>query len=142
LLQSAVVTAAICNNMNFLGNMRKTFADRLKQYREARNWTQYDLAAHFDLSVGAVRGYEQQTRWPSPEELERIAKALGTTPGDLVNAGDPAVGATATDGSLRRLLPILAALDEHQLGLVLGFASGLNGGPVVGKIDRVAKKAE
>jgi transcriptional regulator with XRE-family HTH domain len=66
-----------------LGNLRQYLATRLATLREAKGWNQHDLAAACEeiagrkRSVSWIRGYEQQTRWPDPEDLELLAKALG-----------------------------------------------------------------
>lgn len=70
--------------MDLLGNLRFVFADRLKHFREAKRWTQHDLAAAAEMSVSGVRGYEQKSRWPDPEEIEKLATVLGCDVQDLL----------------------------------------------------------
>lgn len=75
---------SICNTMELLANLRDALSDRLKQFREKVGWTQYDLAAACGMSVGTIRGYEQKTRWPDPEEMEKMANALRVRAIDLL----------------------------------------------------------
>lgn len=65
-----------CNTMNLLAKLRAVFSERLKHYRESRDWTQHDLAAAAEMKTPTLRGYEQQSRWPDPEEIEALAEAL------------------------------------------------------------------
>lgn len=64
--------------------LRKNLSDHLKRYRKMRGWDQHDLAAAVDLTAGGIRGYEQQTRFPKPEELQKLADLMQTTPGKLL----------------------------------------------------------
>lgn len=73
-----------CNTMDLLANLRQALATRLSHYRKVMKWTQHDLAAHVGTSVEAIRGYEQQRRWPDPEMIEAMAKALNVRPIELL----------------------------------------------------------
>lgn len=73
-----------CNTIESLVNLRQTLADRLVFYRKRKGWKQHDLAAHIGTSVEAVRGYEQQRRWPDPEMIEALATALEIRPIELL----------------------------------------------------------
>lgn len=75
---------SFCNTIELLVNLRDALSDRLKEMREKVDWTQHDLAAATGLAVGTIRGYEQKTRWPDPEELEKMAGALSVRAIDLL----------------------------------------------------------
>lgn len=77
---------ADCITLDSLANLRRTFAERLVQLRKRKNWTQYDLAPAAGISVDTLRGYEQQKRWPDPEIIEALAKALDCRPADILIA--------------------------------------------------------
>lgn len=64
--------------------LRQTFADNLERLRKKRGWTQHDLAAAAEMSTEGIRGYEQKKRWPKPEEMDRIALALGVRTFELL----------------------------------------------------------
>lgn len=90
--------------------LRDTFADRLVASRERMGWNQHDLAAAMDKkSPAALRGWEQKTRWPQPEEIEAAAKALGVSPGELL-ADKVVVREPTKDEILRKVSEGLDAL--------------------------------
>jgi transcriptional regulator with XRE-family HTH domain len=81
--------------VKLLGNLRQTLADRLTTLRARKGWTQHDLAAAcVDPKTGEarsaswVRGYEQQVRWPDPEDLDLLAKALEVPVSELISTAD------------------------------------------------------
>ena len=58
---------------------------RIKELREARNWTQADLADRADLPQATVSRIEGgKTAGISFDTLEKLAKALGCDPGYLI----------------------------------------------------------
>ncbi len=54
-----------------------TFADRLKQLREAAGLSQAGLASKCGLGLSTVTQYEQGLRQPSLEVGQRLAAAVG-----------------------------------------------------------------
>jgi transcriptional regulator with XRE-family HTH domain len=56
-----------------------TFADRLRELREAAGLTQEALADATGLSLGAVRNYEQGIREPYWSTIFKLADALGVS---------------------------------------------------------------
>lgn len=112
--------------MNLLNNLRKTLAERLAHYRKVHGWTQHDLATAANMSASGLRGYEQQTRWPDPEELARLAKALGIESEDLLivkpvpkeNAVNFAVSAIAAASHLGPdITGRFAALNDSEIDM-------------------------
>lgn len=75
---------ADCTTIELLANFRQVLAERLTRLRKSRDWTQYDLAAAARISVDALRGYEQQKRWPDPEIIEALGRALEVKPIELL----------------------------------------------------------
>lgn len=63
-------------------NTEKTFADRLKELRNIRNYTQEELGKITNISVQSIRRYEQgkYKKEPSAYNLLQLAKALDVTP--------------------------------------------------------------
>ena len=51
--------------------------ERLKRLREAKGLSQYDLAKALGYSRGQIGNYEQGTRRPDPETLQRLADFFG-----------------------------------------------------------------
>lgn len=65
-----------------------TLGRRIRDRREARAWTQRDLAEKVGLSHGAVALYETGRRQPDLETLQRLAHVLGTSISYLVGETD------------------------------------------------------
>jgi transcriptional regulator with XRE-family HTH domain len=58
-----------------------TFADKLKELRLDRGWTQEQLANRSGVPLWTVRGLEQGKRTPSWDSVVRLARAFGETSG-------------------------------------------------------------
>jgi transcriptional regulator with XRE-family HTH domain len=56
-----------------------TFAERLKQLRESRGWSQGHLAQAAGLTRDGVAHLEQGRRKPAWETVQALAKALGVS---------------------------------------------------------------
>jgi len=56
--------------------IRKTLARNIKSFREHRLWSQADLAENSDISIPFLSEIERGNKWPFPDTLGRIAKAL------------------------------------------------------------------
>lgn len=57
----------------------------LRERREAKGWSQEQLASQADLSTRFVQSLEANDKSPSLETLFKIARALNTSPGPLVD---------------------------------------------------------
>ncbi|HUJ30715.1 MAG TPA: helix-turn-helix transcriptional regulator [Candidatus Acidoferrum sp.] len=66
----------------------KTFGERIRELREARDWSVRELARKLKVSAPFLSDVELGRRHPSEDVLERIASVLGTTAADL-NKYDP-----------------------------------------------------
>ena len=67
-------------------DIRLKFADRLRQLRERKGWTQEALAEYADMAVRQVQYLESKK--PSPakiDTLEKLAKAFKITLSKLLN---------------------------------------------------------
>ena len=58
-------------------NIRKLFAENLKKYRHAVGLSQAKLAERVDTSTHYIGMLEIKRKFPSPEMMERLARALG-----------------------------------------------------------------
>lgn len=56
---------------------------RIKQLRKRKGWTQERLAEKSNMSVQAIRNYEQGLRIPRLTQLEKLCEALEATMSDL-----------------------------------------------------------
>ena len=59
---------------------------RVRQCREQRQWTQEDLAERADLDRSYIAGIEAGLRNPSIKALARIARGMGLTLSQLLQA--------------------------------------------------------
>jgi transcriptional regulator with XRE-family HTH domain len=62
---------------------RSLLALNMKRLRELRGYTQMDLAERVGCSTTLIGNIEIHKRFPSPENLDLIAKALGVSPAEL-----------------------------------------------------------
>ena len=56
--------------------IRGILAKNIKSCREHRHWSQADLAANADISIPFLSEIERGNKWPFPDTLGKIAKAL------------------------------------------------------------------
>lgn len=60
-------------------------ARNLRQLRQARDWSQEELAHQADIHRTYVSDLERSRRNPSIDIIERLAKGLGVTMGELLD---------------------------------------------------------
>ena len=71
-------------------NIRDVFASNLKQFRQARSWSQAFLAEKTETSTNYIGMLENTVKFPSSEMIHKLAYALGIDPTDLFSKGiDP-----------------------------------------------------
>jgi transcriptional regulator with XRE-family HTH domain len=64
---------------------------KLRQLREAKGWSQEDLAAHSGVNVRAIQRLENGLGVPRPSTRRALAEALGVAVGDLYPSTPPPV---------------------------------------------------
>jgi len=64
-------------------NIRDVFAANLKQFRQARGWSQAHLAEKVEASTNYIGNLENTVKFPSSEMINKLANALGIDPTDL-----------------------------------------------------------
>jgi len=71
-------------------NIRDVLAANLKQFRQARGWSQAYLAEKTETSTNYIGMLENSVKFPSSEMIQKLAYALGIDPTDLFSKGiDP-----------------------------------------------------
>jgi transcriptional regulator with XRE-family HTH domain len=78
-----------------------TFAEKLKELRERRGMTQERLAVASDVSLGAIRDYEQGRKEPVLSGAQRLARVLGVSLDDFP-ASDAGGGKAAPSSSKKK----------------------------------------
>jgi len=63
--------------------LQGSLAANLKALRQRWGWSQAELAERADMSTSHLGEVETGAKWPSPEFLERLAKALQVPPARL-----------------------------------------------------------
>lgn len=57
-------------------DIREILAKNIKFFRENRRWSQADLASFSDISIPFLSEIERGNKWPYPDTLAKIVKAL------------------------------------------------------------------
>lgn len=76
------------------------FSDRLKNYRKVMGYTQEQLAKEWAYSTDAISAWERGVRFPSSQQLPRIAKLLKLAPEELVQSLNTNRGKTNIQSSV------------------------------------------
>lgn len=63
----------------------RRLADRVKRFRAERGWSQEELAGQANLHRTFVSQIERATKKSTIETVDKIAKALNVTPGQLLD---------------------------------------------------------
>ena len=72
-------------------NPLRVFGQRVRAERERRKWSQEELARRADLHRTYIGGVERGERNTSLLKILAIARALGVSPGALIDVDDPQV---------------------------------------------------
>ena len=87
-------------------------------YREARGWSEYQLAEHSGLPQSTISSWYRKNMIPTLPSLEKICTAFGITLSQLLAEGDTPVSLT---GSQKLLLERWARLTEEQQTVVFAL---------------------
>ncbi len=123
-----------------LSRRKKRFGRRVRTLREAKSWTQEDLALHSGLSRSYISRLELgDIALPRNDKLGRLARALGTSNEDLLEAaGYMSAPSNEADAALPELAaylrrkydltqPRLIATIQHIVDLALADQQHSNG---------------
>ena len=83
----------------------------ITQYREERNWTEYQLAERAGLPQSTISSWYRKGMTPTVTSLEKICQAFGITLSQLFSENEEAVTLT---GSQRLLLQRWSKLSKEQ----------------------------
>ena len=87
-------------------------------YREARGWTEYQLAERSGLPQSTISSWYRKGMIPTIPSLEKLCAAFGITLSQLFAEGDEPVSLT---GSQKLLLEHWSRLSEEQQSAVFGL---------------------
>ncbi|MCI6326473.1 MAG: helix-turn-helix domain-containing protein [Clostridiales bacterium] len=110
------------------------FGDRLKAFREARGYTQDELAKMVGVAKTTITGYERGNRTPDVEKIKKLAKALGITGDDLLETGLGNKKAALYSSEAMEIARDFDTLDRHGRQIVRAVMDQ--------EIDRMAELAE
>lgn len=65
----------------------KAVAERLRVLILEKGWNQSELARRSGMRPSNVSNYLRGSNVPNPKQLAKLAEALGTSPGEILNAG-------------------------------------------------------
>ena len=88
---------------------------RITEYREARGWTEYQLAEKSSLPQSTISSWFRKGMMPTIPSLEKICNAFGITISQLFAKEDELVALTPAQ---RRLLESWSRLDDEQQAAV------------------------
>lgn len=100
---------------------REIFAQRLKEARDERDWTQSRLAEEAGLTASAISQFESEDREPNFGSIVKLAHALEVSPAYLAGLEEY----EATDEETRALLRELKGLSKKDRSAVGLFAAQL-----------------
>lgn len=108
-------------------------ADRLRQLREERGWSQRDLARRADVTSGYISKIEQGMHLrPSGAKLAQVAAALGVPLAALLAPAPPPVEPTTVEAILHDMSRRLLAAVPLLVPVVGPAGAPVPDGPVVG----------
>jgi transcriptional regulator with XRE-family HTH domain len=112
-----------------MGLIAMTLGQRLRGLREARGWSQEDVARKMHVSVALIGRYEREERTPPWDKLNALAKLYDTDMAYLLDADvqpiDPPFEQATPDQRLRQLGVYLrgCGATEEDLEVILGLIS-------------------
>ena len=77
-------------------DLRAVLSQNIKIYRSHHGWSQADLAEKANISINFLSSIERGVKWPYPETIVKIAKALKIEEFELFKKEKPLTNETAT----------------------------------------------
>ena len=90
----------------------------ITQYRQARGWTEYQLAEKSGLPQSTISSWYRKNMIPTVPSLEKICNAYGITLSQLFAEEDTLVSLTP---SQQKLIETWAKLNEDQQAVILAL---------------------
>lgn len=99
---------------------KRPMALRIKELREAKGWTQDDLARRANISRSHISMIESEARPVNTLKLSAIAAALDVTPEELFVSGDE-----DSDSDYWRIAKIMRDLSAEDRSAIVRIAESL-----------------
>lgn len=96
----------------------KDILTAITKYREARGWTEYQLAERSGLPQSTISSWYRKNMIPTVSSLEKICMAFGITLSQLFAENDELVSLT---DSQKKLLERWSRLSEEQQSVVFAL---------------------
>jgi transcriptional regulator with XRE-family HTH domain len=113
--------------IDFVNQTNQLLVKNIEKELEQRGWKIPQLAKATGLSASGLYGVLDGSRWPGPDNLERIARALKTSPGALLGQSQ-GVGENEKEYAARlRLLSLINRLDKSEVPRFVGLLEELLG---------------
>ena len=90
----------------------------ITQYRQARGWTEYQLAEKSGLPQSTISSWYRKNMIPTVPSLEKICNAFGITLSQLFATEDTLVSLTP---SQQKLIEAWTKLNEDQQAVILAL---------------------
>lgn len=90
----------------------------ITEYRQARGWTEYQLAERSGLPQSTISSWYRKNMVPTLPSLEKICTAFGVTLSQLLAEEEEPVSLTATQ---KKLLECWAKLNEEQQAVLFSL---------------------
>lgn len=92
-----------------------TLGQTISKLRKDRHWKQSELAHQLGVTQSMVAKWEGNQARPRSQTLEQLAKALGTTPDQLLQHTDDVAASVNSRPALREIWQYLPQLSDDQL---------------------------
>jgi transcriptional regulator with XRE-family HTH domain len=97
-----------------MSKLAEILAKNMVEARRRAGLTQDQLAEAADLSLNSIKSYERQVRFPPPDNLEKVARALNLAPYQLFMSNPYAMAPNVPSD----VIDALSRCDEVELELV------------------------
>ena len=104
-----------------------TLSKNINRLRNAKNWSQQQLADFAGVSLQTIFRAESKNTVPRGNNLRKIAAALGVTESDLYSEADQIKNFATAPGkaeSTLALIATLSSLNEAEVNDLLALANG------------------
>lgn len=98
-----------------MARKKRIFHDILRGLRETRKLTQFQLGQRAEIAAAAISHFETGARMPSPENLQRLADALGVSVDYLLGRADAPTATGELSMIVFRSLQAMSAEAQEQL---------------------------